>query len=289
MLVTNLADVSSEVADKMNSRGWVDMDTPARGERHELTLNTFLFLFCVCVYMNTCVPLLLCIRSFASQGSEENTVVYVVGKAGRQHWQHVYTAVTRGRSRVYIIAEESELRSAIRKRSFPRQTRLKHFLQKKLSDSCAPSPGFPSQPSSPRVGGRQGTPPSASPLCRTPDNKATANSASGEGSSATKERFSFDEGWLSTSFNDMDTEEESAQLRRSKRTGDGFPFDEESPSKFRMVEESSPQVSSIFQNLRLNKLIPRQLFKPTDNQETAKSGVMDHTNDPSNPEMETGS
>ncbi|XP_028614967.1 DNA helicase B [Grammomys surdaster] len=224
------------------------------------------------------------------QGSEENTVVYVVGKAGRQHWQHVYTAVTRGRSRVYIIAEESELRSAIRKRSFPRQTRLKHFLQKKLSDSCAPSAGFSSQPSSPRLGERPGTQPSASPLCRTPDNKATANSTRGEASSsATEERFSFDQGWFSTSFNDTDTEEESAQLRRSKRAGDGFPFDEESPSKFRMVEESSPQVSSIFQNLRLNNLIPRQLFKPTDNQATAESGVADHANDPSNQEMETDS
>ncbi|CAN8211054.1 unnamed protein product [Coccothraustes coccothraustes] len=28
------------------------------------------------------------------QGSEERTVVYVVGNAGRQHWQHVYTATT---------------------------------------------------------------------------------------------------------------------------------------------------------------------------------------------------
>lgn len=185
--------------------------------------------------------------AFASQGSEENTVVYVVGKAGRQHWQHVYTAVTRGRSRVYIIAEESELRSAIRKRSFPRQTRLKHFLQKKLSDSCAPSADFPSQPSSPRVGGRPGTQPAASPVCRTPENKATANSTRREASSsATKERFSFDEGWLSTSFNDTDTEEESAWLRRSKRTGDGFPFDEESPSKIRMVGAVFPCIHSCF-------------------------------------------
>lgn len=168
---------------------------------------------------------------FASQGSEENTVVYVVGKAGRQHWQHVYTAVTRGRSRVYIIAQESELRSATRKRGFPRQTRLKHFLQKKLSGSCAPSTGFASQPSSPRVGGRPDTQPPASHLCRTPDNKATADSARG------------DERWLSASVNDdVDTDEESAQLRGSKRIGDGFPFDEESPSKFRMVGAMFPRI-----------------------------------------------
>lgn len=220
------------------------------------------------------------------QGSEEKTVAYVVGKAGRQHWQHVYTAVTRGRSRVYIIAEESELRSAIRKRSFPRQTRLKYFLQKKLSSSCASSEGLPSQPSSPRVGGRPDTQPLASPLCTTPGSKATANSARGEASPATKERFTLDGRWLSTCFSDMDTDEESEQLRGSKRTGDGFPFEEESPSKFRMVEESSPQVSSIFQSLRLNNLTPRQLFKPSDNQETAKSGVVDHTNDASNQETE---
>ncbi|XP_029398310.1 DNA helicase B isoform X2 [Mus pahari] len=209
------------------------------------------------------------------QGSEEKTVVYVVGKAGRQHWQHVYTAVTRGRSRVYIIAQESELRSAIRKRSFPRQTRLKHFLQKKLSGSCTPSTGFASQPSSPRVGGRPDTRPPASPLCRTPDNKATADSARGV------------ERWLSTSVNDdMDTDEESAQFRGSKRTSDGFPLDEESPSKFRMVEEPSPQVSSIMRNLRLNTLTPRQLFKPTKNQETGKPGVVDHAHEPSNQETE---
>ncbi|XP_036723065.1 DNA helicase B isoform X2 [Balaenoptera musculus] len=34
------------------------------------------------------------------------------------------------------------------------------------------------------------------------------------------------------------------------------------------VEESSPQMSSKLQNLRLNSLTPRQLFKPTNNQET---------------------
>lgn len=174
-------------------------------------------------------------------------MVYVVGKAGRQHWQHVYTAVTRGRSRVYVIAEESELRSAIRKRSFPRKTRLKHFLQKKLSDSGSASPTqFPSQPSSPRVGGRPGTQPPASPLCRTPDRVATTDSAGGEASSATKEKLTTDERWLSTSFNDMDTDEESAQTRGSKRIGDGFSYDEESPSKFRMVGAMFPCICVFF-------------------------------------------
>ncbi|CAH6778632.1 DNA helicase B [Phodopus roborovskii] len=222
------------------------------------------------------------------QGSEENTVAYVVGKAGRQHWQHVYTAVTRGRSRVYVIAQESELRSAIRKRSFPRKTRLKYFLQKQLlSSDCASPTGSLSQPSSPRAGERPSTQPPASPFCRTPDKRATTNSARGETPSAAKEGSAFDGRWLSTSFNDPDTEE-SAQPRGSKRTGDDFPFDEESPSKFQLVEKPSPQVSSIFQNLRLNNLAPRQLFKPTDNQETIKSGVVGHTDNPSKQEADTG-
>ncbi|XP_036025530.1 DNA helicase B [Onychomys torridus] len=216
------------------------------------------------------------------QGSEENTVAYVVGKAGRQHWQHVYTAVTRGRSKVYIIAEESELRSAIRKRSFPRKTRLKHFLQKQLSSAWASPADFPSQPSSPQLGGIPSTQPPASPLYRTPD------SSGGEASPATKEKFTSDEGWLSTSSNDMDTDEEPAQSRASKRTGGGFPRNEESPSKFRMVEQPSPQVSSVFQNLRLNKLAPRQLFKPTDNQERIKLDVVGHSGNPSSHEASKG-
>lgn len=86
----------------------------------------------------------------------------------------------------------------------------------------------------------------------------------------------------------MDTDEESEQPRGSKRTGDGFPFDEESPSKFCMVEKPSPQVSSVFQNLRLNNPIRRQLFKPTDDQEMVKSDVVAHIDNPSSQEADTG-
>ncbi|KAL1775192.1 DNA helicase B [Sigmodon hispidus] len=223
------------------------------------------------------------------QGSEENTVAYVVGKAGRQHWQHVYTAVTRGRSRVYIIAQESELRSAIRNRGFPRKTRLKHFLQEQLSSNCASPTDSPPQPSSPRAGGIPSTQPPASSLYKTPEkNRATTDSIRGEASSATK-KFTFFERWLPTSFDDMDTDKESAKLRGPKRTGDGFSFDDESPSKFRVVEQPSPQVSSIFQNLRLNHLAPRELFKPTDNQEMMKSDVVGHTGNPSSQDTDTGS
>ncbi|XP_062989987.1 DNA helicase B [Elgaria multicarinata webbii] len=67
------------------------------------------------------------------QGSEENTVVYVVGTSGHQNWQHVYTAVTRGCCRVYIVAEEAKLRAAIDRKNIRRKT----SLQKKLKDALA--------------------------------------------------------------------------------------------------------------------------------------------------------
>lgn len=90
-------------------------------------------------------------------------MVYVVGKAGRQDWQHVYTAVTRGRSRVYVIAEEAHLRSAISRNNVRRKTRLKHFLQDWLSSSESPAEG-----ASPSKGSEDGrcpsTPPPASPF-----------------------------------------------------------------------------------------------------------------------------
>ncbi|NWX30993.1 HELB helicase, partial [Notiomystis cincta] len=72
------------------------------------------------------------------QGSEERTVVYVVGNAGRQHWQHVYTAVTRGRCRVYVVAEGVHLRRAIKSKEITRKTRLQRFLREAVAetDNC---------------------------------------------------------------------------------------------------------------------------------------------------------
>ncbi|KGL95576.1 DNA helicase B, partial [Charadrius vociferus] len=67
------------------------------------------------------------------QGSEEKTVVYVVGNPGRQHWQHVYTAVTRGRCRVYVIAEERHLKRAVTNKNVPRKTRLQRFLREAIA------------------------------------------------------------------------------------------------------------------------------------------------------------
>uniref|UniRef100_A0A8C5QN27 DNA helicase B n=1 Tax=Leptobrachium leishanense TaxID=445787 RepID=A0A8C5QN27_9ANUR len=62
------------------------------------------------------------------QGSEEDTVVYVLGTAGRQNWKHVYTAVTRGCKRVYIIAKKDELDQAIKNKARERKTRLQQRL-----------------------------------------------------------------------------------------------------------------------------------------------------------------
>ncbi|OWK60724.1 DNA helicase B [Lonchura striata] len=69
------------------------------------------------------------------QGSEERTVVYVVGNAGRQHWQHVYTAVTRGRCRVYVVAEELHLRRAVKSKEITRKTRLQRFLREATAET----------------------------------------------------------------------------------------------------------------------------------------------------------
>nr|XP_013802458.1 PREDICTED: DNA helicase B [Apteryx mantelli mantelli] len=68
------------------------------------------------------------------QGSEEKTVVYVVGNPGRQHWQHVYTAVTRGRCRVYVIAEEMHLKKAVTNKNIPRKTRLQKYLRETIAE-----------------------------------------------------------------------------------------------------------------------------------------------------------
>ncbi|KAK2498378.1 hypothetical protein MC885_011891 [Smutsia gigantea] len=196
------------------------------------------------------------------QGSEERTVVYVVGKAGRQHWQHVYTAVTRGRCRVYVIAEESQLRSAIMRNNVPRKTRLKHFLQNKLSESCASAADFESPLRSSGASHGPSTQPSASPRPTGTADLVTHDVPRSEAPTADDSVFAFAGRWpLSSSA----ANEDPSKSRGSKRSCVNVA---ESPSKVLMVEESSPQVSSKLQNLRLNSLAPRQLFRPTDDQET---------------------
>ena len=60
------------------------------------------------------------------QGSETDNVVYIVGsRTWRQNWQHVYTAVTRGRKTVFIVGEDLTLRKAIKRPETKRITSLK--------------------------------------------------------------------------------------------------------------------------------------------------------------------
>lgn len=63
------------------------------------------------------------------QGSESETIVYVLGDSIAQNWQHVYTAVTRGQKRVYVVGTESDLEGAIKKWITPRNTRLCWFVK----------------------------------------------------------------------------------------------------------------------------------------------------------------
>ncbi|XP_019588007.2 DNA helicase B [Rhinolophus sinicus] len=200
------------------------------------------------------------------QGSEEQTVVYVVGKAGRQHWQHVYTAVTRGRCRVYVIAEESQLRSSISNSSMPRNTRLKHFLQNKLSTSSASPADFASPSKSSGDSGGPSTQLSTSPLPAGTAEVVTNNVPRSQASAVDDKTVAFGGDWKLPPPDEADTDEDPSKSRGPKRTC-GLD-DHESPNKILMVEESSPQVSSKLRDLRLNSLTPRQLFKSTHNQET---------------------
>ena len=70
--------------------------------------------------------------NFIYQGSEIETVVYVVGLPYYQNCQHVYTAVTRGIRQVIIIYHPSHLQRAIATPPDKRQTKLKEDLSDKL-------------------------------------------------------------------------------------------------------------------------------------------------------------
>ncbi|CAL1540996.1 unnamed protein product [Lymnaea stagnalis] len=66
------------------------------------------------------------------QGSESGTVVYVLGQAMPQNWQHVYTAITRGKNSVYIVGSHAQLLTAINRREQIRLSRLRHRLKEAL-------------------------------------------------------------------------------------------------------------------------------------------------------------
>ncbi|XP_073694797.1 DNA helicase B-like [Garra rufa] len=84
------------------------------------------------------------------QGSEAETVVYVLGNTFVQNWQHVYTAVTRGQKRVYVVGRERDLEGAIEKRITSRNTRLRGRVKEIVAQQglevsftqsdCSPAP-----------------------------------------------------------------------------------------------------------------------------------------------------
>ncbi|XP_064796995.1 DNA helicase B-like [Oncorhynchus masou masou] len=99
------------------------------------------------------------------QGSETETIVYVLGNGSVQTWKHVYTAVTRGQKRVYVIAKQEGMASAIRRRIIPRNTRLGTLVKELLvqpgghdqPDQNQPPPGTPRR-AAPGFGPTQTTP-----------------------------------------------------------------------------------------------------------------------------------
>ncbi|XP_029016931.1 DNA helicase B isoform X2 [Betta splendens] len=58
------------------------------------------------------------------QGSENETIVYIVGDSRNQGWKHIYTAITRGQKRVYVVSKEEVVESTIKRPEILRKTRL---------------------------------------------------------------------------------------------------------------------------------------------------------------------
>ncbi|NXW41425.1 HELB helicase, partial [Nyctiprogne leucopyga] len=170
------------------------------------------------------------------QGSEEKTVVYVVGNPGRQHWQHVYTAVTRGRCRVYVIAEELHLRRAVTNNKMPRKTCLQRFLREAIAETS----NSPKQTSSslmkscqsqeleaPAVSVTQGAPDPSEPLTDLVEPKGSAV---------------------------LKKEEQSGHLHQS-------PGKRQQSVAENSTVKDSPLGSSRLKNLTLGQPTPRKLFK----------------------------
>uniref|UniRef100_UPI003AAE6D86 DNA helicase B n=1 Tax=Centroberyx gerrardi TaxID=166262 RepID=UPI003AAE6D86 len=81
------------------------------------------------------------------QGSESDTIVYVLEDGRAQTWKHVYTAVTRGKKRVYVVADDKGIASAIKRRVTQRKTRLGALVKEVLVNPCTAGQEQDSQPS----------------------------------------------------------------------------------------------------------------------------------------------
>uniref|UniRef100_A0A3B3QE17 UvrD-like helicase C-terminal domain-containing protein n=1 Tax=Paramormyrops kingsleyae TaxID=1676925 RepID=A0A3B3QE17_9TELE len=76
------------------------------------------------------------------QGSEAETVVYILGSGWYQHWKHVYTAVTRGQKRVYVLMCKDSLKKVIERRVTKRKTQLKGLVNQVIAQ-MVPQPNGP--------------------------------------------------------------------------------------------------------------------------------------------------
>ena len=76
-----------------------------------------------------CVCVCVCV-----QGSEAETIVYVVGSGVAQDWRHVYTAVTRGQKRVFIVSKDAEIERAIKGYVRKRNTRLSQLVRELVAE-----------------------------------------------------------------------------------------------------------------------------------------------------------
>ncbi|KAJ7329790.1 hypothetical protein JRQ81_015964 [Phrynocephalus forsythii] len=186
------------------------------------------------------------------QGSEENTIVYVVGNSGRQNWQHVYTAVTRGRCRVYIVAEEAKLRGAIGRRTFGRKT----YLRKRMNEALAGKINSSQQPSTSRETWKN--PENNTWDCGSP---AKSNFINKEESAPPGQMEGDNE--PEGSNQRAGTSEEAALSPGGRKRQSGFPDGCLSPLKVTLVTEdnkTSPLATSLLQSMTLKSPAPKRLF-----------------------------
>ncbi|NWI87443.1 HELB helicase, partial [Pitta sordida] len=174
------------------------------------------------------------------QGSEEKTVVYVVGHPGRQHWQHVYTAVTRGRCRVYVVAEELHLRRAVTNKNIPRKTRLQRFLREAIAETR----NCPKQTSSPMK-------------CWQSQERTTWSVSATQGAPDPPESQSdlMKQEWLSVLNKEHAGSLQQSPCKRQQTLAS------EDASQVPPVIAESPLGSSRLKTLTLGQATPRKLFK----------------------------
>nr|XP_006013856.2 PREDICTED: DNA helicase B [Latimeria chalumnae] len=234
------------------------------------------------------------------QGSEAETVVYVVGTASWQDWQHIYTAVTRGRQRVYVVAQEHHLRKVMSTKNPSRNTCLKQYLKENLKhlrptySREAPSQMFSSQASQmPKNPENMASKPSTS----TSDLSSPFSAVPGHHTSPVPRKGPAEESWRKeedldkavavsdnenpknaidcvTGLDDKHWKDQSCKEKNNFNTTSVPPSPSqkrlqtlsdgnENPSKcLKVAEKESPLGCSRLQRLSLENLQPKQLFKP---------------------------